>query len=102
MKFAVIKTGGKQYLVSKGDVLDVEKLDKKEKDKIEFDEVLMVADDKDVTMGTPFISGKKVKAEVLKEYKDKKVVGVKHKAKKRYTKKFGHRQQYTQIKITEL
>ncbi|MBU1167052.1 50S ribosomal protein L21 [Patescibacteria group bacterium] len=102
MKFAVIKSGGKQYLVEKGDVLDVEKLEKEAKDTIEFEEVLMIADDKDIKFGSPMIEGAKVKAEVVQEYKDKKVIGIKYKAKKRQRKKFGHRQQYTQVKILEV
>lgn len=101
MKFAVIKTGGKQYVVSKGDVLDVELLGKKEGDKVTFKEVLLTGDDKDVSVGTPFLKTS-VEAKVVKEYQDDKVWGIKHKAKKRSTKKFGHRQQYTQIEITSV
>lgn len=99
MKFAVIKTGGKQYIVSKGDVLDVEKLGKNEGDSVTFDEVLLVSDSGKVTMGAPTVKGAKVEAKVVKEYQDKKVWGIKYKPKKRYRKKFGHRQQYTQVEI---
>lgn len=98
MKFAVIRTGGKQYVVSKGDILDIELLHKKEGDKITFDEVLLVGDDKDVQVGSPLVKSK-VEAKVVKEYQDDKVWGVKYKPKKRYRKKFGHRQQYTQVEI---
>ncbi|MBU1119414.1 50S ribosomal protein L21 [Patescibacteria group bacterium] len=102
MKFAVIKTGGKQYIVSKDDVLDVEKLDKKEKDAVEFKDVLCIADGDKVEVGKPTLKGKTVKGEVVKEYKDDKIVGVKYKSKKRYRRKFGHRQNYTQVKITSV
>lgn len=99
MKFAVIKTGGKQYVVSKGDVLDVEKLGTNESDKFTFEEVLLVSNDGKITLGTPVIEGAKVEAQVVKEYRDKKVWGIKYKAKKRYRRKFGHRQGYTQVEI---
>lgn len=102
MKFAVIKTGGKQYVVSKGDILDVEKLDKNEGDAIAFEEVLLISDSGKVTLGEPTVKGAKVEAQVVKEYQDKKVWGIKYKPKKRYRKKFGHRQQYTQVEITSV
>lgn len=102
MKFAVFKSGGKQHLAAKGDILDVELLGKKEQEKVEFSEVLMLADEKEVKIGNPLVSGAKVLAEVVKEYKDKKVSAIKYKAKKRVRKKFGHRQTYTQVKISEV
>ena len=100
MKFAVIRTGGKQYVVSKGDVLDVELLNKEEGDKVIF-EVLLLGDDKDVTVGTPLLKTS-VEGKVVKEYQDDKVWGIKYKPKKRYRKKFGHRQRYTQVEIVSL
>ncbi|WP_297811041.1 50S ribosomal protein L21 [uncultured Finegoldia sp.] len=99
--FAIIKTGGKQYKVSEGDVVKVEKIEAEAGDKIEFDQVLLVAGD-DVKVGSPVVEGAKVKAEVLAQKKDKKVVIFKFKAKKNYRKKKGHRQPYTLVKIEKI
>ena len=99
--FAIIKTGGKQYKVSEGDVIKVEKIEAEAGDKIEFDQVLMVAGD-DVKVGSPVVEGAKVSAEVLDQKKDKKVVIFKFKAKKNYRKKKGHRQPYTLVKIEKI
>lgn len=99
--FAIIKTGGKQYKVSEGDIIKVEKIEAEAGDKIEFDQVLMVAGD-DVKVGSPVVEGAKVKAEVLDQKKDKKIVIFKFKAKKNYRKKKGHRQPYTLVKIEKI
>lgn len=99
--FAIIKTGGKQYKVSEGDVIKVEKIEAEAGDKIEFDQVLMVAGD-DVKVGSPVVQGAKVSAEVLDQKKDKKIVIFKFKAKKNYRKKKGHRQPYTLVKIEKI
>lgn len=99
--FAIIKTGGKQYKVSEGDIIKVEKIEAKAGDKIEFDQVLMVAGD-DVKVGSPVVEGAKVSAEVLDQKKDKKIVIFKFKAKKNYRKKKGHRQPYTLVKIEKI
>jgi len=99
---AVIKTGGKQYLVKKGDKIKVEKLEGEEGDKITFGEVLFLGDEKEVKVGTPFIKGAKVEGKILKQGKAKKVWGMKFKAKKRYKVKFGHRQMFTEVEITKL
>lgn len=99
--FAIIKTGGKQYKVSEGDVIKVEKIEAESGDKIEFDQVLMVAGD-DVKVGSPVVEGAKVSAEVLDQKKDKKIVIFKFKAKKNYRKKKGHRQPYTLVKIEKI
>ena len=99
--FASIKTGGKQYKVSEGDVIKVEKIEAEAGDKIEFDQVLMVAGD-DVKVGSPVVEGAKVSAEVLDQKKDKKIVIFKFKAKKNYRKKKGHRQPYTLVKIEKI
>lgn len=103
-KFAVIKTGGKQYKVKAGDVLEVEKLQlKKEAKKYIFEEVLLISDDKEVKIGEPVIKGAKVEAEIIDpEMKDKKVRTVKYKAKKRYKRTVGHRQRLTKVKITKI
>lgn len=102
MNFAVIKTGGKQYVVTQGQKLRVEKLAVVEKDKIDFDEVLMVADDKNVKIGQPFLTGTKVTATVLAQGKADKVVGHHYKPKTRNKKKFGHRQPFTEVEIMKI
>lgn len=102
--FAVIKTGGKQYKVSEGDILQVDKLNIGKKKEIEFKEVLLISDDKNkIKIGTPKVSGAKVKAKVLDaEVKGKKIFIVKFKPKKRYKKKIGFRPRYTRVKISEI
>lgn len=99
---AVIKTGGKQYLVGPGQKLKVEKLDAKEGGKIIFSEVLLVTDDKKVEIGTPLVKGAKVEAKALKQGREKKVLVFKYHAKTRYRKKKGHRQPFTEIEITKI
>ncbi|MEZ4200728.1 MAG: 50S ribosomal protein L21 [Candidatus Paceibacterota bacterium] len=102
-EFAVIETGGKQYVVSVGDVLDVELLgDHKEGDTVEFDKVLMNDNGKDATIGTPYIDGAKVKAKYLGEKKGKKLSIIRFKAKSNRFRKVGHRQQYAQVEISSL
>lgn len=100
MKFAVIKTGGKQYRVSAGDILNIEKLPETKGGKVVFDKVLLVDDGKTTKVGNPLISGASVEALVKEEGKAKKVVVVKYKAKSRYLKTRGHRQPYTKVEIT--
>ena len=104
MEFAVIQTGGKQYTVSKGDVISIEKLSdsQKEGDKIVFDKVLLVDDGKNTTIGTPFIEKAAVKATVTKIGRQAKVVVVHYKQKSRYYKKNGHRQPFVEVKIDSL
>ena len=99
---AVIKTGGKQYKVEKGDKIKIEKIEGEEKDEIAFEEVLFVGDEKKVKMGDPFIKTAKVEAKILEQGKGKKVWGIKHKAKKRYKVKFGHRQFFTEVEIVKI
>ena len=101
--FAIIRTGGKQYKVSSGQKIKVEKLNAKEGKEIVLGDVLLVAkDDSEIRIGTPKVKGAKVKAKVLKHIKGKKIVIFKYKAKKRYKKKQGHRQQYTEVEIKEI
>lgn len=104
MEFAVIQTGGKQYTVSKGDVISIEKLSdtNKEGDKVVFDKVLLVDDGKDTTIGTPFIPKASVKATITKIGRLPKVTVVHYKQKSRYFKKNGHRQPFVQVKIDSL
>ena len=102
MDYAIIKTGGKQYRVKEGDVLDVELLPVAEGSVTEFDEVLAVAEEGSVTFGSPYISGAKVVAEVQSHYKDKKILVFKYKSKTRYRRKKGHRQNYTRVLIQDI
>ncbi len=99
---AIIKTGGKQYLVKKGDKIKIEKLEGKVGDKVTFSEVLFLGDEKGVKVGTPFVAGAKIEGKILSQGKGKKVTGVKHKAKKRYKVKFGHRQLETEVEIVKI
>ena len=99
---AIIKTGGKQYKIKEGDKIKVEKLSGKEGDSVNFTEVLFLGNEKNVKIGTPLIENAKVEGKILSQGKDKKVWGIKHKAKKRYKVKFGHRQQVTKVEITKI
>ena len=100
--FAVIKTGGKQYLVQPGDKITVEKLEGKEGKEISFSEVLLLGDDKKLEIGVPKVRGAKVVAKILGQVKGEKLIIFKYKPKKRYKRKIGHRQQLTQIEITKI
>lgn len=100
--YAVIETGGKQYTVKEGDVLSVEKLEVSEGDKVEFDRVLLVSADEETKIGSPLVEGAKVVAEVLENGKGKKVIVYKFKAKKGFSKKKGHRQPFTKVKISSI
>ena len=102
MKVAVIKTGGKQYLIKEGDKITIEKLKGKEESKMTFEEVLFVGDEKKVEVGNSLIKGAKIEGKIIEQKKGKKVVGIKHKAKKRQLKKFGHRQQQTVVEIMKI
>ncbi|MEK9167946.1 MAG: 50S ribosomal protein L21 [Patescibacteria group bacterium] len=104
MTFAIIETGGKQYKVSDGDSLKIEKLagDHKEGDTITFDKVLLIDDGKSTKVGTPYIEGAKVEAVFEGAGRNKKVIVIKYKAKSRYFKKRGHRQPHTKIKISSV
>ena len=99
--YAVIETGGKQYKVSEGDVLFVEKLGAAEGDAVKFDKVLAVGGDETV-FGTPVVEGASVDAKVLAQGKNKKVIVFKYKPKKGYKKKQGHRQPYTKVVIEKI
>jgi large subunit ribosomal protein L21 len=100
MMFAVIKTGGKQYLVSPDQKLKIEKLEGKEGDKVIFDKVLLLADEGNVKIGKPSISGAKVEGEILKQARARKVIVFKYHSKARVRKTKGHRQHFTEVKIT--
>lgn len=96
--YAIIRTGGKQYNVSVGDEVLVEKLNADVGEEVSF-EVLMLADDSGIKIGTPVVEGVSAKAEVVEHGKGKKVIVFKYKPKKNYRKKQGHRQPYTMVKI---
>jgi large subunit ribosomal protein L21 len=104
MEFAVIKTGGKQYKVSKGDSIKIEKLSDTAKvgDKVAFEEVLLVDNGTDTTIGTPFIKGAKVEAVVDEIGKLPTVTVIHYKQKSRYFKKNGHRQPYFKVTISSI
>ncbi len=100
--FAVIKTGGKQYTVREDDILEVEKLKGGAGDKIAFGEVLMVGGKGKPKVGTPFVDGASVSAEILEQARGDKIVVFKKKRRKNYRRKAGHKQQLTRVKITGL
>lgn len=103
MTHAVIATGGKQYLVKEGDVLNIELLaDKKEGDKVTFTDVLATDNGSDMKLGTPTVSGAKVDASVVEVGRDKKVIVIHYLQKSRYFKKNGHRQPFTKVKIEKI
>lgn len=100
--YAVIETGGKQYKVSEGDVIFVEKLGAEEGESVTIDKVLIVGNDDKITVGTPAVDGASVEAKVLKNGKAKKIYVFKMKRKKNYRRKIGHRQPYTKLEITKI
>lgn len=100
--YAVIETGGKQYKVSEGDVLFIEKLDVAEGDTVTFDKVLVVANGDTVNFGAPSVTGATVTAKVEKQGKAKKIYVFKMKRKKNYRRKKGHRQPFTKVTIEKI
>ncbi len=100
--YAIIKTGGKQYKVSEGDVITVEKLAANEGDAVVFDEVLTVVEGADVKVGKPVVEGAKVTGKVEAQGKDKKILVFKYKAKSNYRKRQGHRQPFTKVVIEKI
>jgi large subunit ribosomal protein L21 len=100
--YAVIRTGGKQYRVSPGDTIDVEKLPHEVGESLELDEVLLVANGPQAKIGRPTVAGAKVKATVTRQARGRKVIIYKYRASKRYRRKKGHRQHYTRLRIDEI
>ena len=98
--YAIVQTGGKQYRVQQGDTIRIESLPGDEGDEIELTDVVMVSEDGTVTLGTPVVPGAKVTAEVVGNGRDKKIIVFKYKAKTRYRRMNGHRQPYTDLKVT--
>ena len=99
---AVIETGGKQYRVAEGDVLFIEKLEAEAGNEVKFDRVLAIINGETTSFGTPTVAGAVVTAEVVKNGRAKKVIVYKMKPKKNYRRKQGHRQPYTQVKISRI
>ena len=100
--YAIIKTGGKQYKVSEGDVITVEKLAAAEGEAVTFDEVLTVVNDADVKVGKPVVEGAKVTGKVEAQGKGKKIRIFKYNPKKGYRKRQGHRQPFTKVTIEKI
>ena len=100
--YAVVKTGGKQYRVSPGDSIEVEKLPNEVGEQVELDEVLLVAKGKGAKIGRPLVKGAKVKATVTRQAKGRKVIIFKYRSSKRYRRRKGHRQHYTRLRIDEI
>ena len=100
--YAVIKTGGKQYRVREGDTLRVEKLAAEAGAKVQFDQILMVGEGDNVTLGTPYISGSQVSATVISQGRGDKIKVVKFKRRKNYLRQNGHRQAFTELEITKI
>ncbi len=99
--FAIVETGGKQYILQVGDVVRVEKLPFQVGEQIELDRVLMVEGD-ERKVGSPYIDGAKVVAKVLRHGRERKIIGMKFKRRKNYRRKWGHRQWFTELEIVEI
>ena len=100
--YAVIKSGGKQYRVAKGDVIRVEKLEGDVGQPIDFDNILMLGEGDNQKVGTPMVTGAKVTGEILEQARDKKIFILKFKRRKHHMKRQGHRQYFTAVRITDI
>ncbi len=100
--YALVEIKGKQYKAEKGVTLKVDRIDSEKGDSLEFDKVLMLSNDSDVKIGTPYVEGIKVQGSVEDQIKDKKVLVFKYKRRKNYKRTQGHRQQYTLVKINDI
>jgi large subunit ribosomal protein L21 len=99
---AVLQTGGKQYQVQKGDRITIEKLDVPEGKKIEFSQVLLIADDKNISIGKPYLAKAKVLGTLVKEFKGPKLIIFKHRPRENWRRKTGHRQHLSDVLIEEI
>ena len=99
--YAIIATGGKQYRVSEGDVIYIEKIDAQVDSTVSFD-VLLMGNDGDVKIGTPVVEGVKVEGKVVGQIRGEKIFVYKYNSKKNYLRKHGHRQHYTKVEITKI
>jgi large subunit ribosomal protein L21 len=102
MAIAIIKTGGKQYKVQKGDRIDVERLDAAAGDNLVFDQVLFYANEKDIRIGDPTLEGASVSAKIVEQHRAKKVIAFKYKRRKGYHRTVGHRRQLTRVEIESI
>jgi len=102
MEFAIIETGGKQYLVSPGDKIKIEKINPSGKGEVVFKNVLLAAKGKEVKIGAPMVKGASVEAKVLREGRARKVIVFRYHSKTRYRKKKGHRQSFSEVEITKI
>ena len=100
--YAIIESCGRQYKVQEGDQVYFEKLDVKEGDSVKFDKILLISDDKNVTVGDPYVKGATVEGTVSKQGKGPKIIVYKYKAKKNYRRTQGHRQPYTRVEIKSI
>ena len=100
--YAVIETGGKQYKVNEGDIVFIEKLETEEGSSVTFDKVLAVSNGSTITVGSPYVEGASVEANVVKNGKGKKIYVMTYKPKKNEKRKMGHRQPYTKVQITTI
>lgn len=101
MKYAIVESGGKQYKAVPGNIIEVDRISQDVGDKIELD-VVLISNDGQIVVGTPFVKGAKVQASVIAEVKAPKIIVFKYKPKERYRRKQGHRQRYTQLKIDSI
>lgn len=102
MTFAVIETGGKQYIVKAGQKLKISKIETGDKSTVTFDKVLLLSTEGKTQVGAPYVSGAKVEAKLVKQGRDKKKIVFRYHSKTRYRKKKGHRQHYTEVEITKI
>ncbi|MDD2815004.1 MAG: ribosomal protein [Pseudomonadota bacterium] len=100
--YAVIETGGKQYKVSEGTVVRIEKIVAEEGASVDFDKVLLVGDGEKITIGAPYVAGGKVTATVENHGRAKKVTIIKFRRRKHFRKQMGHRQHFTEVKVTSI
>jgi large subunit ribosomal protein L21 len=100
--YAVMRTGGKQYRVAAGDTIKVEKLEGNPGDAVELAEVLMLADGENVVLGRPLVAGALIKAEILEQDRNRKVVIFKYRRRRRYRRKTGHRQPFTALRVVDI
>jgi large subunit ribosomal protein L21 len=100
--YALVEIKGKQYKAEKGTLLKVDKIDSEKGDALEFENVLMLSNDDEVRIGTPYVEGIKVQGLVEDQIKDKKIIVFKYKKRKNYKRTQGHRQQYTLVRINEI
>ncbi|MDP3981611.1 MAG: 50S ribosomal protein L21 [Chlamydiota bacterium] len=97
--FAVIETGGKQYKVTEGDVIEIEKLPAQAGEEVLFDKVLLISQDGDIRVGTPFVESAKILGTKVKDIKGEKVIAFQYRRRKNYKRKVGHRQKYSLVRI---